>query len=51
MMGIAPTGKQFSFQEAVFIRLEGGKEVEVTPYANLMEFYQQLGISPPEGPG
>ena len=50
MLGMAPTGKQFSFQEAVFIRFEGGKEAEVTPYGNLMEFYQQLGISPPGGP-
>lgn len=51
MMGMAPTGNQFSFQEAIFIRFEGGKEVEATPFGNMIEFYQQLGISPPEGPG
>ena len=51
MMGIAPTGKQFSFPEAVFIRFEGGKEVEVTPYGNMISFFEQLSANPPEVPG
>ena len=49
LMGIAPTGKQLTFPEAVFIRFEDGKEVEATPYANMLSFNEQLGISPPEG--
>lgn len=51
MMGIAPTGKHLTFSEAVFIRFENGKEVEATPYADMLSFYQQLGISPPAGEG
>ena len=47
MMGMAPTGRQIAFTEAHFIRCEGGQEVEETPYANLLDFYQQLGVSPP----
>ena len=47
LMGMAPTGKQLNFTEAVFVRFEGGKEVEATPYANMLSFYQQLGINPP----
>jgi steroid delta-isomerase-like uncharacterized protein len=51
MMGNAPTGKQLTFPEAVFIRFENGKEVEATPYANMASFFEQLGISPPGGQG
>lgn len=47
LMGMAPTGKQLNFTEAVFVRFEGGKEVEATPYMDSLTFYQQLGISPP----
>ena len=46
-MGIAPTGKQFTFTEAVFHRMEGGKQVEAWSYADTLSFYRQLGISPP----
>jgi steroid delta-isomerase-like uncharacterized protein len=45
LMGIAPTGKQLTFPEAVFIRFEGGKEVEATAYGNMLSFNEQLGIS------
>jgi steroid delta-isomerase-like uncharacterized protein len=48
MMGIAPTGKKLVFPEAVFVRFENGKEVEATPYANMLSFNEQLGITPPE---
>ena len=46
-MGMAPTGRRLNFKEAVFVRFEGGKEVEATPYADMLSYYQQLGISPP----
>ena len=45
MMGTAPTGRQLTFPEAVFIRFESGKEVEATAYANMLSFNEQLGIS------
>ena len=45
LMGIAPTGRQLTFPEAVFIRFENGKEVEATAYANMLSFNEQLGIS------
>jgi len=45
MMGIAPTGRQLTFPEAVFIRFESGKEVEATAYGNMLSFNEQLGIS------
>jgi steroid delta-isomerase-like uncharacterized protein len=45
LMGIAPTGRQLTFPEAVFIRFESGKEVEATAYGNMLSFNEQLGIS------
>jgi steroid delta-isomerase-like uncharacterized protein len=45
LMGIAPTDRQLTFPEAVFIRFENGKEVEATAYANMLSFNEQLGIS------
>ena len=45
LMGMAPTGKQLAFQEAVFVRFEDGKEVEATAYGNMLSFNEQLGIS------
>ncbi|MFC1494043.1 ester cyclase [Thermodesulfobacteriota bacterium] len=45
LMGIQPTGRQLTFQEAVVVRFEGGKEVEATAYANMISFNEQLGIS------
>lgn len=45
-MGIAATGKQVTIAEAVFIRFEGGKEVEAWPYTDTLSIYQQLGVSP-----
>jgi len=49
LMGIAPTGKQVTMASAYFYRFADGKEVEATPYADMLSFYQQLGISPPGG--
>jgi len=49
MMGMAPTGKQITFPEAHFVRFEGGKEVEETPFADSLNLYQQLGVRPPTG--
>lgn len=48
---IAPTGKQVTQIEAIFYRFAGGKVVEAWQYANLLAFYQQLGISPLPAPG
>ena len=45
LMGVAPTGRQLTFPEAVFIRFENGKEVEATAYGNMLSFNEQLGIS------
>ena len=45
LMGIAPTGRQLTFTDAVFVRFENGKEVEATAYANMLSFNEQLGIS------
>jgi len=46
---MAPTGKQITFPEAHFVRFEGGKEVEETPFADSLNLYQQLGVRPPTG--
>jgi steroid delta-isomerase-like uncharacterized protein len=46
-MGMAPTGKQFTITEAVFHRLEDGKQVEVWTYTDMLTWYQQLGIPIP----
>ena len=46
---IAPTGKQINIPVAHFVRFEGGKEVEETPFWDSFTFYQQLGVSPPTG--
>ena len=44
---IEPTGKQINMTSAYFYRFADGKEVEATPYADMLSFYQQLGVSPP----
>jgi steroid delta-isomerase-like uncharacterized protein len=47
LMGIAPTGKQFKITEDYFSRFEGGKIVEHNNLADMLSYYQQLGINPP----
>ena len=47
MMGMAPTGNQFAYPEAHFVRFEDGKEVEEWPYADSLSLYKQLGVTPP----
>ena len=51
LMGMAPTRKQLTYPEAVFIHFEGGKEVEAWPDADSLTMYQQLGVSPPAARG
>ena len=51
LMGIAPTGKQFTTTGNVIIRFAGGKEVEAFGAADMLAMYQQLGVAPPIGPG
>jgi steroid delta-isomerase-like uncharacterized protein len=46
---IEPTGKQISMTAACFYRMEGGKEVEVCEYADMLSLFRQLGVSPPGG--
>jgi steroid delta-isomerase-like uncharacterized protein len=46
-MGIPPTGNQVAYPEAHFIRFEGDKEVEETPYADSLTLFKQLGVSHP----
>ena len=47
LMGMAPTGKQFTMTSAYFYRFSDGKEVEATPFIDLLTFYKQLGIPIP----
>ena len=51
VIGIPPTGKQMTITEAIFIRFEGGKEVEATPTIDRLDMFQQLGVIPPMGQG
>ena len=46
-MGIPPTGKKIKISEAIFYRFENGKEVELRSYMDVLDFYQQLGVTPP----
>lgn len=45
--GITPTGKKFSIKGSIFMRFSDGKEVESLEFFDLLEYYRQLGISPP----
>ena len=47
LMGMAPTGNQFTMTSALFIRFEDGKEIEVREIYDQLTVFQQLGISPP----
>ena len=49
LMGIAPTGKQFTITTATFSRFEGGTEVEAWGCADTLAMMQQLGVVPPTG--
>jgi predicted ester cyclase len=50
-MGIAPTGKKLTWQGSAIARFAGGKEVEAWGMMDILAIYQQLGITPPMGPG
>ena len=50
-MGIAPTGKKVTITDHVFIRFEGGKEVEAWGISDVLGMYQQLGVKLPMGQG
>ena len=45
--GIAPTGKKFTITGTIITRWEDGKEVEAWENADILGFYQQVGITPP----
>ena len=49
MMGILPTGKDISVSGIVITRWENGKEVQAWESIDTLGWYQQLGITPPEG--
>ena len=44
LLGMSPTGKQLKYNEAVFMRLSGGKVVEGWSYWDSSTMYRQLGI-------
>ena len=45
--GPPPTGKCFSYREAVIAKMKGGKISRFSLYCDMMTFMQQLGILPP----
>ena len=49
LMGIAPTGKQFSVRGMDLIHIVNGKATEVWHFEEEMAMWQQLGIAPPTG--
>ena len=49
MMGIAPTGKQFSIRGMDLIHIVDGKATEVWHFEEELAFWQQLGVAPPMG--
>ncbi len=51
LMGIRPTGKQFTTTGNVIMRFASGKEVEAFGVGDMLAMYQQLGVVPPIGPG
>ena len=46
-LGISPTGNQFTYTEAVFMRFAGGKVEESWAYNDSSAWFKQLGITPP----
>lgn len=48
-MGVAPTGKRFSFGGVNLFRLAGGKVVEDWVYRDSVGFMRQLGLLPQPG--
>ena len=44
---IPPTGKQFTVQLAGFTRFANGKQVQGWIFIDTLDYYRQLGISPP----
>ena len=44
---IEPTGKKMMQKQAIIYRFEGGKQVEVWVYRDMLSMYQQLGIPIP----
>lgn len=47
LMGMAPTGNQFTMTSALFMRFKDGKLVETREIFDQLTFFQQLGVSPP----
>jgi predicted ester cyclase len=48
-MGMKPTGKQFSMPYAILARFENGKQVESSPYSDMLSWYKQMGVPLPQG--
>ena len=44
---IEPTGKPVSMTAAYFFRFENGKEVEASPFSDMLSLYQQMGVKSP----
>jgi predicted ester cyclase len=51
LMGIAPTGKQFTVTGIIISRSAGGKEAEMWLINDQLGMMQQLGVVPPVGQG
>jgi steroid delta-isomerase-like uncharacterized protein len=49
-MGLPPTGRQIVMREAGFLRIEGGKLVEIWRVADELTMLRELGALPPIGP-
>jgi steroid delta-isomerase-like uncharacterized protein len=45
--GMSPTGNPFTYTEAVFMRLAGGKIEESWSYNDSSAWFKQLGVTPP----
>jgi predicted ester cyclase len=45
---LEPTGRKINMTAAFFYRFRDGKEVEAIPFANMLVFFQQLGIPVPQ---
>lgn len=46
-MGIPPTGKKFSLPIVILYRFKEGKEIEAQVFSNRLNWFRQVGVSPP----
>jgi steroid delta-isomerase-like uncharacterized protein len=46
-LGIPPTGKKFSLPIVILYRFKDGKEAEAVIFSNQLNWFRQIGVSPP----